>query len=439
MSLCFIAPRFYPIIGGAEINLQNIAEYCSNVFNINVVTSNLVNIPKNPLEKCKFIEKRYDIISENIKIIRAKTTSNFVLRTIFGFNQYLNKKIEIFFDKRFNPHLYSIKKEIWRRQNLITLLNKRFIHQRSFANPNLLRLYEILKKVHKNQKIGIIHSSPIYLTSNIYAYRFAIKNDIKFFCTPLYHINPFADYIFYPSYQHILRNADATIACTTVEKEFYLKYGIDKNKIHIIPPGINPDAYKIVNIEDFKKKYKIPLNSPIILFMGRKSFEKGVFNLILALKYLIKSFKNIRLLIAGPHTREYESYFNKLPSKLKDHIIDLGIVDKETKTNVFASCDVFVLPSIDDAFGIVYLEAWLFKKPVIGALKGNVEGLIDDNVDGFLIPFNDVKALTSKIMELLTDDNKRIKYGEKGYKKVMENFLLEKTNEKILNLYKRFI
>lgn len=439
MSICFVAPRFYPAIGGVESYLQNIAEYCSNYFDTTVITSNLKNVPHKYSGKYIFIKKKYDIISKNIEIIRANTLNNIILKWLFYLNQYINKEIEIIFDKFLNPELYSNeinKKPNYHKYNRVMRF---LINQRLFFNPNFFQIYYILRKINKNYKINIIHSSPLYLTNNICAYKFSRRNQIPFICTPLYHINPFASYIFYPSYQYVLRNSDAVIACTEIEKNFYQKYGIDKNKIHIIPPGINPENYVKKEVEKFKKKNKIPENSPLILFMGRKSYEKGAFNSILSLKYLIKNFKNIRLLLAGPNTREYEIFFNKLPLKIKQHIIDLGIVDKETKINAFASCDVFILPSLDDAFGIVYLEAWLFKKPVIGALKGNVEGLIDNDLNGCLIDFNSVKALALKIEELLNDDKKRKYLGQNGYNKLFNNYLLELTNKKTLELYRKFI
>ncbi|MFX1502147.1 MAG: glycosyltransferase family 4 protein [Promethearchaeota archaeon] len=438
MSICYVTPRFHPVIGGVETYLKNIAEYCSLHFDTIVITSNLKNMPQNLFEKSFFIEKKYDLLTKNIEIIRANTLNRFIIKSLFYLNQYINKKVEIFFDKLLNPNLYPKKANYIINKDLSELLLNCFIYQRSFFNPYFSQIYYILKKVHKKQKINIIHSSPIYLTATIYAYRFSKKEKIPFFCTPLYHINPYADYILYPSFQHILRNTDAIIACTSIEKNLYLKYGINEKKIHIIPPGINPENYKNINIERFKKKYKIPENAQLILFMGRKSYEKGVINSILALKYIIKSNKNIKLIIAGPSTREYKIFFKKLPSKLKEHIIDIGIVNQDTKANAFASCDVFILPSLDDAFGIVFLEAWLFKKPVIGALKGNIEGLIDDKTDGFLIPFNDVKSLALKIKELLTDKTKSRLFGQNGYKKVIDYYLLEKTNNKILNLYNRF-
>ncbi len=319
-------------------------------------------------------------------------------------------------------------------KNLLRIL----IYQRSFFNPYFAQISYILKKIHKIQEIDIIHTSPIYLTANIYAYRFCRKKKVPLICTPLFHINPYADYIFYPSFQHILKNSDAIIACTNVEKEFYQKYDIDKKKIHVIPPGIEPKNYIKPNIREFRNKLNIPESAPLLLFMGRKDYGKGVFHSIYALKYLIKKFKNLKLIVAGPETREYSIFFKKLPAELKTHIINLGIVDNEFKSNAFASCDVFLLPSLDDAFGIVFLEAWLYKKPVIGALGGNVEGLINNDINGFLVPFKDLKYFAQKIEFLLNNDAKKRELGQNGYNKLIDNYLLEKTNKKILNLYKKF-
>ncbi|GAH76519.1 unnamed protein product, partial [marine sediment metagenome] len=122
-------------------------------------------------------------------------------------------------------------------------------------------------------------------------------------------------------------------------------------------------------------------------------------------------------MIAGAVTRDFQLFFKDLPNELKNHIIDLGLIDDQSKINAFSICDIFVLPSLDDAFGIVYLEAWLFKKPVIGVLEGNVAGLIDDNTNGFLVPFRDIKNLSFKIEILLKDKNKRDEFGQKGHEK----------------------
>jgi len=439
MSLCLVSPRFFPIIGGAENYLRDIAEFCSTYIKTKIVTSDLVNSPKDLFEKYSFIKKRYDILKNEIEIIRSRTTKNLFLRSIFYTNQFTNKKLEIYFDKIINPYFYNNQNLKLKNQNVIDLFSKIFLSQRRFIEPNFIEIYYTLKKLHFQEKIKIIHSAPIYLSVNIYAYKFAKKYNIPFICTPLYHINPFTDYIFYPSYQYILRNSSAIISCTNIEKEFYSKFNVKKDNIYVIPPGIDPKNYKKDNHSKIKEKLNIDEDTPLLLFMGRKSREKGIFNSIIALKYLIKKYEKIKLLIAGPSTKEYYNFLNKASNTFKSHIIDLGIVEDDMKSDLFSSCDIFLLPSIDDAFGIVYLEAWLFKKPIIGVSGGNVEGLIDNNINGLLINFNDPRQLALKIDNLIENPEKRKELGQNGYDKLMKNYLLKITNEKILELYKKFM
>ncbi len=440
MVLCIVSPRFYPVIGGTETYMKNIATYCSKYMNTIVVTSNLKSVIKR-FEKQTYLKKRNDTIENSIKIIRSNTLHNKFLRILFYFNEFLAFKFEKFVDKSYNNMSYEFNHErgLGQNERLFNSLMISLVNQKFFINPVFSQIYFILKKIHDFQKIEIIHSSPIYLTSNISAFRFSRKNNIPFICTPTFHINPYEKNIFCPSFQYLLKKTDGIIAETNKEKQFYNKFGIDKNKIYVIPPGINPNDYKKPNVGKFKIKYKIPKDAPLLLFMGRRTYYKGVLSTILSLKYLIKKFQNIKLMIAGPKTKEYSLIFNKLPLELKSHIIDLGVIRNNIKSDVFASCDIFILPSLDDAFGIVYLEAWLFKKPVIGALEGNVADVINDNVNGFLIPFKNIKKLALKIEVLLKNLKLREEFGQNGYDKLNNNYLLEKTNSQVLNLYKKFI
>ncbi len=439
MDLCLICPRFHPVIGGAEIYLKNIAEYCSKYLNITVITSNIKSSIK-LFEKYQFIKKKHDLLFHNVDIIRTKILNNFILRNSFNINEFLNHRLERLYDKKINPGLYGKKKKfIGRIQTLNDSITKKLIFQRLFGNPNFLQLYSTLNKINSIHKIKIIHSAPIYLTANLFSFRFSKKKEIPFICTPLFHIRSSGNYFFSPSFQYLLKNTDAIIACTNIEKKFYERYGIISEKIHIIPPGIDPKSYEKPRVNTFRNKYKISNKAPLLFFLGRRSYNKGIMNSINALKYLIKKFPDILLMIAGPTTHEYELFQNLIPGKLKNHIIDLGFIDEKTKIEAIDSCDIFLLPSLDDAFGIVYLEAWLFKKPVIGALEGNVAGLIDNNVNGILIPFNNIKELSLKIEELLENEKLRNNLGNNGYNELKSRYLLKDTNKQMLDLYKKFI
>lgn len=435
-----MSQRFYPVIGGTETYLLNIAKYCASFFKIKVITSNLRNFPENLFEKAHFLPNNYEKVVNNIEIFRSKTVNNLFFKSILFFNQALIKKIEMEYDKKINPQLYSKKKTLNINQEVVNEVSKFFLLQRNFTHPYSSQIYYILKKINTKEKISLIHTSPNYIPSNIQAFRYSKKNKIPLICTPLHHINPYANYIFYPSLQYFLKNTEAIVALTNIEKNYYVnRYSIDAEKIYIIPPGIEPKEYENPDIEAFKIKYKISKENFLLFYLGRRVYEKGFYQCILALNILIKKYKIVKLMIAGPMTHYYKLIFNKIPNYLKEHIIDLGIIDDNTKSDALASCNVFLLPSLSDAFGIVYLEAWMFKKPIIGALEGNVAGLIDNDLNGFLIPFKNIKEFAAKIELLINDKNKCAILGRNGYNKLIQQFTLENTNKKMLNLYKNFV
>lgn len=438
MNLCIVAPRFHPVIGGAETYLKNIAKYCSKFIKTTVISSNLSSTI-GLFEKYKYIQKKYDKLTNNAKVFRVKTLQNPILKDLFYFNQFLNKNFEICFNKFIISNYKKAGPYLVKNNKKLRLWTELLFFQRKFSNPNFIQIYYFLKILHKSNPIDIIHSAPIHKTSTYYAFQFSKKKHIPFICTPFFHINPYGDYIFYPSFQYILRKSDAIIACTAVEKDFYKKFGIDPYKIHIIPPGIDPKKYNKPDIKKFRESYNIPDNAPVLLFMARRTYAKGFFQSIASLNYLLNRYKEIKLLIAGATTREYLKVYKKLPHRLKEHIIDLGIIEDQQKVDALNCCDIFLLPSLDDAFGIVYLEAWLFKKPVIGALGGNVEGLIDNGINGYLVDYRNVKMISSIIEKLLKNEELRDQIGQNGYMKLIKNFTLDITNKKLLSLYKRIV
>ncbi len=76
--------------------------------------------------------------------------------------------------------------------------------------------------------------------------------------------------------------------------------------------------------------------------------------------------------------------------------------------------DVFALPSTGEGFGFVFLEAMAFGKPVVGAAAGGPTDLIEDGVNGFLVPPHDPQALVETLRRLLPDEALRAKLGRNG-------------------------
>ena len=89
----------------------------------------------------------------------------------------------------------------------------------------------------------------------------------------------------------------------------------------------------------------------------------------------------------------------------------LGSIEETEKRDMFAAADLFAMPSRTDSFGIVYLEAWLYRKPVIAARTWGVSDVVADGEDGLLVRFGDVPALAEVIASLLDDPTRRNALG----------------------------
>ena len=98
-----------------------------------------------------------------------------------------------------------------------------------------------------------------------------------------------------------------------------------------------------------------------------------------------------------------------------------------------------VMPSRADSFGIVYLEAWLHRKPVIGCYAGGVSGVVEDGWSGCLVPFGDVYMMAEYIAMLLSDRTLAARMGEQGYQEVMTKYTWEQSWSKVQEVYDRLL
>jgi glycosyltransferase involved in cell wall biosynthesis len=100
-----------------------------------------------------------------------------------------------------------------------------------------------------------------------------------------------------------------------------------------------------------------------------------------------------------------------------------------------AACDLFVLPSGQESFGIAFVEAWSCAKPVIGARVGAVSSLIDEGRDGLLFSADDPDSMAGTICRLLADEALRRRLGAAGRQKVLGNFTWEIVTDRVRQAY----
>lgn len=225
-----------------------------------------------------------------------------------------------------------------------------------------------------------------------------------------------------------LINSLKIINTTQYYKNYSKKLARFKEKIVIIPPGINL-RNKIITYKNNKEKN--------ILFVGqldKTHRHKGLDLLIEVFSHLIKNYKvNLVIVGTGDDVVRYKKKVEKL--NISRSVIFTGYINDIVLSSFYASSDVIVLPSINNSegFGMVLLEAGAHKKPVIGTKVGGIPYFIDHNINGLLVNPNNKKELENALLTIIKDSKFAKLLGENNYSKTIKNYTWiiqsEKTNK----------
>lgn len=239
----------------------------------------------------------------------------------------------------------------------------------------------------------------------------------------------------------ILHNASCVFALTEVEKEQYIKMGVEEDKIEIVPLGINLEEYEnLPSYGRFRSKFNINDDEKLILFIGRIHEIKGLGLLIDAFSDLIHNGNDgsIKLAIVGPD----EGYLSKLEEKIKeysleDNVIITGPLYNEEKQEALVDCDLFVMPSKYESFTTSGLEAMACSKPLVLTKNNHIHDWVDGNVG---IACDDNKdSLREAIEKVLFDEDLSQTYGENGNELIENKYNWDIINKQVLDIYNKFL
>ena len=225
---------------------------------------------------------------------------------------------------------------------------------------------------------------------------------------------PQLDGVFGEFFLRASRAADVLFTMTDSEKAFFLQNGIRGN---IYTVGVGP-VLSAHPARDVRQVYSIPETSPLILFLGRINADKGIATMIAAAKRVWRELPEAYFLFVGPFEWGSEALF---ASEQDRRLIATGVVDLDRKTGALATCDLLCVPSVHETLGGIYLEAWSFGKPVVGAnippfreLTGNGKGgvAVDPTPEG----------VASGILSLLRDKELARRMGDWGRERVKTRY-----------------
>jgi glycosyltransferase involved in cell wall biosynthesis len=173
----------------------------------------------------------------------------------------------------------------------------------------------------------------------------------------------------------------------------------------------------------FRTKYGLQ-DKRLVLFVGRKERFKRYDVAIEALELI--GDDRIHLVMIG---RDIDHH-----AASSSRVTYLGEVSQDDLADAYDGCDVFVMPSENESFGMVFLEAWARRKPVIGNRAcGGGRCLIDDGEDGYLC--TSAEEIAGRIVQLVANPDLARKLGRAGYEKVACRYTWEAIAEKVRDLY----
>ncbi len=178
---------------------------------------------------------------------------------------------------------------------------------------------------------------------------------------------------------------------------------------------------------------------PVLLTVGYLIARKNHRAVISAVARLKKDYPEIRLRIAGsgPEEEKLRSLCAELG--VSENVEFLGLCSRERVKQLMSECDVFVMPSWDEAFGVVYIEAMSQGKPVIGSRGEGIADTITDGETGFLVDPHNVDELAEKIRLLIDDGELAARVGAAGRDLVVQEFTWQKNVDRLLEVYQEVL
>jgi len=226
------------------------------------------------------------------------------------------------------------------------------------------------------------------------------------------------------------------IANTSFEKESLIKLGIKSEKINVIGCGVHVNEFGITAKEKARELMGLKNSDFVIGYVGRFATNKDLSTLISAFSKQCQD--NWKLILAGgsnSYVTEIIKIVNSRYSSISDRISFILDFEEMFKEQIYSSLDVFVCPSYSESFGIVFLEAWASKLPVIGTEIGAIKSLVSNGVDGRLYPISNDIELAKLLLYYCESKEIRQMHGNAGFNKLIQNYSWEIITEKYRNTY----
>ncbi len=237
--------------------------------------------------------------------------------------------------------------------------------------------------------------------------------------------------------RRVFDDADAVICVGQSEAEEMRQRG--QAHVHYLPNGVNVDRFAQAAPEPFRQAYGLE-GQPFVLCLSRIDFQKNQLLLIRAFDQFRKTHPDWKLVLIG--SVSVEEYHRKILAEIEQRGLGDAVIiipglkpDDPLLPSACKAADLFVLPTANEPFGIVILEAWAAGTPVIATRVGGIPGFTTDGKNILLSEDNEDAMLVSKMEQLADDSDLRKTLSENGFAEVSEKYDWSVIADQVLKIY----
>ncbi len=231
--------------------------------------------------------------------------------------------------------------------------------------------------------------------------------------------------------QEVSRDFDHIITKSRYIKQQLLQVGFEDEQVDVVPLSVVPPE------EEAPQPMRAPGDAATVLFVGRVAPEKGV---DILLRALARVSENIALQVAGDGPSLAESQELARELGLEERVQWLGWQGVEQLAELYSRCDLTVVPSVwPEPFGLVGLESFAHRKPVVAFEVGGIPEWLDHEYSGLLVPVGDEEGLAQALERLAYDPALCKELGDNGRAQIDGRFSMDVAVGKLLAVFENHV
>jgi glycosyltransferase involved in cell wall biosynthesis len=243
-------------------------------------------------------------------------------------------------------------------------------------------------------------------------------------------------------YRWMLGGVSAFIAVSdSVRGSLIERLELPLDRVRTIPNWIDPERFQLIERDAGRALFRLR-GSVVVACIGQLTQAKGQEEFIRAAARLAQIRPDVEFLLAGEEQGEEKLFTGHLKRLvetlgLSNRLRFLGHVGHISE--LLAAVDVVVVPSWDEGFSIVTIEAMAARRAVIASDVGGISGIIKDNVTGLLVPSRDIQSLTERLLWLVSDAPLRERLAMAAQREVYVKYGREQIIDRIEGVYKEVL